>query len=193
MGEYAIRKEDGQEVKIGTCESMYYIRFEDREKVKQLPNSLDAATCENLFWRLPFPDEDEVKIGEYKDHNRGLRLYSQDNPTQHYTEFGDPSTVEDPGTMQFHNGSGILINVKCYHGEKLPQNTEDVSFAWNGRSWFYELAFVKNTTEGLKPVVHCRHCRQMWRYTWEEILPFVQDSEMRKRLEEYAKTVKKTA
>ena len=33
MGEYAIRKSDGESIKIGTCEDMYYLRYEDRFKV----------------------------------------------------------------------------------------------------------------------------------------------------------------
>lgn len=63
MGEYATRKSDEAEVKIGTCEDMYYLRYEDRDKVRQLPNSLNAANELNLRWRLPFPDEDSTRIG----------------------------------------------------------------------------------------------------------------------------------
>jgi ferredoxin hydrogenase len=33
MGEYAKRKSDGLEVKIGTCASMYYLRYEQRNEV----------------------------------------------------------------------------------------------------------------------------------------------------------------
>ena len=60
MGEYA--KHDGHEVKIGTCEDMYYLRLEDCRKVQPIPNSLNPATCEGLRFRLPFPDEDNVQI-----------------------------------------------------------------------------------------------------------------------------------
>ncbi len=31
MGEYAKRLSDGTEIKIGTCEEMLYLRFEDRQ------------------------------------------------------------------------------------------------------------------------------------------------------------------
>ena len=33
MGEYAIRKSDNDCIKIGTCEDMYYLRYEDQDKV----------------------------------------------------------------------------------------------------------------------------------------------------------------
>jgi hypothetical protein len=197
MGEYAIRKTDGERVKIGTCESMYYLRYDDRNLVRKVENSLDPSDCENLFWRLPFPDEDNLQPGDYKEYNRGLRLTKpEENPplsrkhNPYQEEFSDPSTIEDPGITQFTNKTGMLLNVKCFHGEKLPKETEEIKAFWNGRSWFYELAHVKNTEKGLLPVVHCRHCQHLWRYSWDEILPYVQDPEMKKRLEIYALTVK---
>jgi hypothetical protein len=66
MGEYAKRKSDNEIVKIGTENSMYYLRYEDRDQMTKEPGSLDFATTLNLFWRLPFPDEDDIKPGEYR-------------------------------------------------------------------------------------------------------------------------------
>ncbi len=43
MGEFARRLSDGAEVKIGTCEEMLYLRFDDRHKVCALPNSVDVS------------------------------------------------------------------------------------------------------------------------------------------------------
>lgn len=185
MGEYAKRKSDGQEVKIGTCETMYYLRYEDRNEVSYA-GSLNGA---GLFWRLPYPDEDSIRPGEYKEHNRGLRLWQKSAVDGYHTEFSDPTTTSDPGTIQFTNGSGMLLNVKCYHGEKLPEASEDFKPFWNGKSWFYELAFVKKTEDGFKPVIRCRHCGQMWRYEWSEVLPFVNDLVLKFRLMAYAEEV----
>ena len=41
MGEYA--KYNNQEIKIGTCETMYYLRYEDRHKVKALKGNVDPV------------------------------------------------------------------------------------------------------------------------------------------------------
>ncbi len=187
MGEYAIRKSDNVEVKIGTCESMYYLRFDQKHLVKPTPGSLNPESAQGLFWRLPFPDEDNVQIGEYVKYNRGYRLFKSGE--KYAEDFSDASTIENPGTMQFHNDSGLLVNVKCYHGEKLPESTGDVKMFWNGKSWFYELTSIKNTADGVVPVVSCRHCGQMWRYSWAEILPFIHDTEMRERLAVYANEI----
>lgn len=66
MGEYAFRNSDGQHIKIGTCENMYYIRYEDRFKVRPDEYSLDCSKETGLIWRLPFPEEDHLKPGEYE-------------------------------------------------------------------------------------------------------------------------------
>jgi hypothetical protein len=190
MGEYAKRKSDGVEVKIGTCESMYYLRYEDRAKVAKLPNSLDPA-AENgkgLFFRLPFPDEDDTPIGQYEDFNRGLRLYQTVNAgtaSSWMQDFSDDSTIEDPGIMQLHHGaSGLLLNVPCYHGAKLPQVVSPMQAFWNGKGHSFELAHIKPTDEGVKPVVRCRHCGHMWRYQWSDVWDYLQP-EMRQRLAVY--------
>lgn len=195
MGEYAIRKSDSERVKIGTCEAMYYLRFEDRFKVQGEAHSVDPSKePEGLFFRIPFRDEDNVPIGEYKDHNRGLRLYhfdgyypvNSDNKT--YADFNIPDLVDRPGIIQLRHDSGLLVNVSCYHGIKLPEVSADFSPGWNGKSWSLELVHLKAVKEGenikVYPIVHCRHCRNMWRFDWSDIWNDIPE-DMRERFEEY--------
>ena len=179
MGEYA--KFNGEEIKIGTCELMYYLRYEDRNRVKAVPNSLDPTTQKNIFWRLPFPDEDHIDPGCYPDHERGARLWHKD-----LGNFTDESAINDTGNMQLTHPSGLLANVKCYHGLKLPTNSADARFHWNGKSHSFELVHIKNADDGIRAVYHCRHCRQMWSTDeWDTILPFIMDPVLRERLSAY--------
>jgi hypothetical protein len=181
MGEYAIRKRDGQEIKIGTCERMYYLRYEDRQKVRHLHGNVNAATDLNLFWRLPFPDEDHILPGNYDNYNRGWRLWKKDEQGHCY-DYSEPELAESQSSIiQLRHESGLLINVPCHHGEKLPELGNAKAF-WNDKSWSYELVAVKNTAEGVFPIFTCRHCRSLWRGTWEEILPYVADKELHARL-----------
>lgn len=92
----------------------------------------------------------------------------------------------ESGIIQLTHPCGLLVNVPCYHGTKLPESQKPMQVFWNGKSWFAELAHIKNTEEGLFPVVHCRFCRHMWRYEWSEVLPYVHDAELKRRLEQYA-------
>ena len=183
MGEYATRKSDGERIKIGTCESMYYLRYEDRFKVNKDDHSIDPRDCLNLFWRLPFPDEDKIDIGNYEDYHRGLQLYrlTKDGWSEN---FSSPDLAEVPGLIQLTHKSGLLINVPCYHGEKLPE-LGDAKAAWNGKSHSYELAHIKNMSDGVWPVIHCRHCGKMWRTDWADIWEFI-PTDMQARLTVYS-------
>jgi len=189
MGEYATRISDGEHIKIGTCEEMFYLRYEDRYKVRKMAGSLDAGRTLGLYWRLPYPDEDGILPGDYRDHARGERLVKMlPKDAQGWQGHEDFAPADmDPGIMQMHNESGLLLNVKCYHGARLPDCSPDVQAHWNGKSWFLELSSLKNRADGrVVPVVHCRFCREAWSFEWADVMPYL-NGEMAKRLAVYAK------
>ena len=193
MGEYGVRKSDGLRIKIGTCESNYYVRYEDKGKVK--PDQGSEFGC---FWRIPLPSEDGIEPGDYKSHvctqrlwkvvSREIRKDREGNEVidQRTADFSDSETVDYPGSIQLKHECGLLMSVPCYHGEKLPETPEGFRIGWNGKSWFYELRFLKTQGSKVFPVVHCRACGNMWRYEWADVLPYLH-GELRKRLEKYAK------
>lgn len=183
MGEYATRLADGVKIKIGTCESMYYLRLEDVGKVLALPGNVNPRTDTDLLFRPPWPDEDDVQPGEYQPHQRYERLYKLDDKDM-AEDFSDPEIAADPGTIQLRHPSGLSVNAKCFHGVRLPNGSDEIRCCWNGKSWSLGLAALKRTAEGVLPVIGCRHCGNMWRYTWEDVWPFLQD-EMRERLAKY--------
>jgi len=169
MGEYAKRKSDGEKVKIGTCESMYYCRYEDKNKV-----IYDFGDY-SYFWRLPFPDEDNITVGNYDPYNRGSQL----------TGFEDLELINDPGIMQVSSKSGLLLNVNCYHGYKLPTGSTDIKPFWNGKGNFFELNSIKNVDKKFRFVVTCKYCRHMWSYEPQEIIDNIVNSELKTRLKKY--------
>ena len=67
MGENAFRNSDEVLIQVGCCEEMYNIRYEDRFKVSLKEGNKDCSTVLDCFWRLPYPDEDDVPIGEYTE------------------------------------------------------------------------------------------------------------------------------
>jgi hypothetical protein len=171
MGEYAIRKSDGQRVKIGTCESMYYLRYEDRNKVTHESGNVDPMKdAESLRFRLPFLDEDEIQPGDYEDHNRGLRLYRASAVNGCSSDF---EIEAEPGIMQLRHESGLLLNVPCYHGAKLPEVVSPMKAFWNGKSWSIELYRLRPTPQGIKPIIGCRHCGEIWRVDWADIWEYI--------------------
>lgn len=188
MGENAKRISDGATVKIGTCESMYYLRFEDRGNVRALPGNVNpTGDAGELRFRVPFPDEDSVKIGEYADHARGARLYREGE--RGYTEdYSDPDLSAEPGIIQLTHPSGVLVNLPCYHGEKLPEAPKGGGIFWNGKSHALELGMIRGiVVDGALaalPVIRCRHCGGMWRSSWEKVWDYI-PADLRAACEKY--------
>lgn len=190
MGEYARFNNDS--IKIGTCEDMYYLRLSDAHRVQPVRGNVDPVKDKGLRFRLPFPDEDDIQPGHYQEYNRGLRLYqmvkSEVNPKQKFAADYSPDWLKEakPGSIQLTHDSGLLVNVPCHHGVKLPEITGATVF-WNGKSHSMELSSIKTLEDGsVVPVVKCRHCGEAWRTTWDEVLPFIGDEEMKARLAIYA-------
>ena len=182
MGEYATRKSDFQTIKIGTCESMYYLRWDDIDKV-----SIEYDLREpGLWFRLPLPAEDGCEPGDYDGHEAGYRLLpyqGSDDPAPINFELDEPS----PGRFQMHHKSGLLLGVPCHHGAALPEVPEGWYVSWNGKdSHPWELYMVKNTESGLLPIVSCRHCGKNYRTSWAAVLPHISDQVLRDRLTNYA-------
>jgi len=182
MGEYGIRNTDKAEIKIGTCETNLYMRYGDRWKVTP-----KAGSGFGYFWRLPYPDEDGVKPGDYDNPFRGERLYRkvEENGREYTEQFTLELAHDDkPGNMQLTHPSGLLMNVPCYHGQRLPEPGPESHIAWNGKSWFYELAFLREYEGKIYPAVKCRFCEMLWRCDWDEVMPFV-NGELKNRLQKY--------
>lgn len=192
MGEYARRKCDNVEIKIGVCEAMYYLRYEDRDKVKQLPSSINPAGEMNLLWRIPTFEEDQTKPGDYKDKTGiPLRKISSDGTIEQYN---DSRLGEIPGTIQATAADGLMVIVKCFHGEKTPEKGGDViNITWNGKYTGYELKYLKNTEDGIKPVIGCKHCgSSIVLNSWDGIWPYL-TSEYQKRFSIYKESLKEAA
>ncbi len=92
MGEYV--KFNNQVIKLGTCEDLYYARFQQikdnlylMEKVEG--NDVPAGYLEpkhGYRYRFPFPDEDGRKLGDYENSDRGLLVgvpYNVFQETEH--------------------------------------------------------------------------------------------------------------
>lgn len=108
MGEYAMF--NGSRVKIGTCEDMYYLRWDQRRLVRESETPLfDEDVLKAIRFRFPFPDEDGTEPGAFEDFGRGFRLYG----------FEAPAEVEH-GSVQFSAPNGYLLLVPCPEGSEAP-------------------------------------------------------------------------
>jgi hypothetical protein len=113
MGEYAIY--DGHEIKIGTCEDMYYLRPDQRHLVQS--STLRDLTA--IRFRFPFPDEDSRVPGDFDDHDRGLTVWGSTVPdgVEHYL-------------VQFKADAGILVSLPCPYSAAAKASA--ITYHFNG-------------------------------------------------------------
>lgn len=163
MGEYATYK--GSSVKIGTCEDMYYLRYDQRDAVTHERNSVDpVADAPALRFRFPFPDEDGIEPGSSKFHDngfhRGIAVNGYEMPTG-----------VDHSSVQFVAQAGYNVCLPCPESEKYTDNargarslTAEINVHRNGFSGSVQLVaqkFVEGV--GVVPILRCGGCGAMWR------------------------------
>ena len=145
MGEYATYA--GEQVKLGTCEDMYYLRDDQR----QLIEGYDFASClEELRFRFPFPDEDSLEPGQFSDHNRGVRIPG----------WTLPEDFNGHGSIQFKHEKGYLVSLPCPEG---PDTIEGLTIHRNGWNGGPVVKQQKHVGDELVTVVACGTCDAAWR------------------------------
>jgi hypothetical protein len=106
MGENA--RYNGQLVKIGTCEDMYYLRADQTWQVSPVSGSLDPRDPEvqkEIRFRFPWPDEDGTAPGAFKDYDKAVAVHGVELPEglEHHT-------------VQFSAHAGYLLSLPCPEG-----------------------------------------------------------------------------
>ena len=150
MGEYAKRKSDGEEIRIGTCEDMYYLRHDQAGMVSPLSNSLDpVAEAGVLRFRFPWPEEDGNAPGEFEGAFKGQVIEGM----------APPLDVNHYG-VQFSSHHGLIVNLPCPFGGKWP---EGLNYMRNGFQGAVLLVAQRKIEDHLWAVCRCGGCGSMWR------------------------------
>lgn len=107
MGEYALY--NGQRVKIGTCEDMYYLRADQARLVAHERGNVNPAADDDravIRFRFPWPDEDTVEPGAFDPYDRGMFAH----------RVTPPAGVEHH-SVQFSAPAGYLVSLPCPEGQ----------------------------------------------------------------------------
>ena len=153
MGEYVHHKKLNEDVKLGTCENLYYVRF---DQLKDAVNRsllefvlgnlepekyLDVDKC--FRYRFPFPDEDGREFGDYhNDYNRGVLIYLND---------------ESKEILNFeHKESCKYFDLTKKNFSVFPEDFYSVEIV-------QQKQIEENSTIELWTVVRCPVCREMAR------------------------------
>lgn len=146
MGEYA--NYNGNRIKIGTCESMYYLRFDQRHMVTASETPLfDPEVLAQIRFRFPFPAEDAIEPGDFEYTDRGVTLHG----------FEQPKEVEH-GSVQFKADNGYLVSLPCPEGPDA-----DPRVGKNGYGGPCDLVEQGLRDGQLVGIVRCKGCRTLYR------------------------------
>lgn len=184
MSEYATRKIDGKEFKIGTCEDMFNCRYD------QISEVIYPYMSDNLYWRIPTPDEDGILPGDFDDsllREDGYIPWKLKIDTSKFSE-EDKADMKQRGLFQLKEPHmGLLVNLRCPHGfpmEQFKQNKDGyiISMGYSGHQDTLYLKGLKNEPNELKVLVECSACGSMWSFSFNEIEPLIESIWMRLRL-----------
>lgn len=155
MGEYATC--NGERIKIGTCEDMYYLRFDQRRKVRHESGNVDPVKdAAELRFRFPFPDEDAIAPGAFADYRKGVRID------------GMPASPDvDHYSVQFSAPNGYLLSLPCPESAEYaaePTGSSRSLIGLNGYGGACKLVAQKYRPGiGLVPIMQCGGCGSLWR------------------------------
>ena len=116
MGEYATYK--GQQIKMGTCEDMYYLRATQARQVEPEQGSLDPTrpdVQQVIRFRFPWPDEDGIEPGAFTPYDRSVGVW----------DVSPPAELEHH-LLQFTATAGYNVCLPC------PESPAAGTITWEG-------------------------------------------------------------
>ena len=172
MGEYATF--NGRQIKIGTCESMYYLRADQRHLIQDYDFSNFLG---EVRFRFPFPDEDNIEPGAFEDYDRGVKIPGWNLPTDwkgHYS-------------VQFSAQPGYLLSVPCPESlsdklrlfelgaDESARAEHEIHIHKNGWNGGAKVTQLRWRDDHWSTVVACGSCDAAWRLeTLEDARPVIE-------------------
>ncbi len=158
MGEYA--RYNGQRIKIGTCEDLYYLRASQLPLIQPERGEADPRTNASKAvyrFRFPWPDEDVVAPGAFDNPFRSVALWNVTAP---------PDLKHD--AVQFVAQAGYNVSLPCPEG---PMKIEGLKVHRNGFSGPVKIVQQAYRNGVLALICECGGCGAKYN------LPTIQDAE----------------
>ncbi len=164
MGEYA--KWKGEQIKIGTCEDMYYLRADQAKLVTAEKGSVDPIKDQDeIRFRFPWPDEDTTQPGSFENPFRAIGLHDVKPP---------PLGKLDHQNVQFKADVGYLLSVLCPEAEEGSGSDHNLTFHRNGFSGSVKVVQQRWAGSKLVTICQCGGCGAKYRLnTLEEAQPVI--------------------
>jgi hypothetical protein len=168
MGEYV--KLDGQSVKLGTCENLYYCTFDALcahvDRMEQQSGNLaprDYLKARYGFrYRFPFPDEDSLYIGTHHNHDRGYLVIL---PDDNALNIGNDAVHHDEVRVEIpYAGETRLITLPCPYSPAFKSLGLKISISSGEENCeAIEIIQQKQCEGDLWTVIRCVSCHAAYR------------------------------
>ena len=167
MGEYL--KVNGKEIKLGTCESMYYVRLQQLQEIEALGIAEQVAGNENVSdyldpangyrYRFPFPEEDHTPAGDYENYDKGFAVVVDQKTAPQLYSFLHGEEWEHSTICHSCNVGGaynVNIILPCPLSHDFPK---DVKMSSGGPSNVIEIVQLKQVDGEVWTVIRCGYCK----------------------------------
>ncbi len=179
MGEYV--KYQGQEIKLGTCEDLYYARLGQLEAavavgvLEGLDGNLNPTEYldpkNGWRYRFPFPEEDDIDMGDFKDYNKGLVIQLQPE------DYGIIEGMEHNDTWHScHVNHAYNVNVAhpCPQSPDFSKVAKHSPIDWR----IVEITQQKQINGEVWTIIDCPYCIGKARIDKEDALKLVHSIEV---------------
>lgn len=164
MGEYAIRKIDGQEIKIGTCESMYYMTFRQWAEKQVIGGDTPSKNLLNAInFRLPRLDERAILPGDFDTYRaQPIPLFLKRYRNKHNNKLYVDTHYDSRYRHYDYEESDFAKEIKgiCHHSKGHIQVQAKMTFPHDREKWGFD------ETAGILVSIPCYHG-----FTFENELP----------------------
>jgi hypothetical protein len=159
MGEYMRRISDGARIKVGTCEDLWSLRYDQLRDVAYCGDADPSRALDIYRFRFPWPDEDGTPPGDYADPFRELGI----------SGVAPPEIGLEHSTCQFVSHHGYVVSLPC------PESPEgDPRVVRNGNAGPVRLAGQAIRGGRLVAICRCGGCHVPYRVpTLEDAQPIL--------------------
>jgi len=175
MGEYVTSY--GQQVKLGTCEDLYYTRLDQLRDYSPKVDVEEYLNPDNGFrYRFPFPEEDNLTIGNYDNFDKGLiiSLHIDDYSLADF-EHRDIWTA-----CNIEGSYNVNIALPCPQSKELdwtftqmPDNTIKKIKHSNNNFRLVSIKQQKQVNDEVWTVIACPYCGARVRIDYDDALKLV--------------------
>lgn len=167
MGEYL--KVNGKEIKLGTCESLYYVRLSDLQEIEalgiaekidgndELAGYLDPQN--GYRYRFPFPNEDNTPAGDYENYDKGFSVVIDPHTAPQLYGFLRGEEWEHGTICHSCNVDGaynVNILLPCPLAHDFPK---DIKLSQGSAQPVIEIVQLKQVEGKIWTVIRCGFCK----------------------------------